>query len=74
MWINSSGHRRNMLLPDLKRYHRTSFEPGADLSAEATIVQKIAALVWTPEVIAAATDRREAVRAALTPPPEGASV
>jgi hypothetical protein len=51
-------------------YHRTSYDPGAALGAEASIVQKIAALVWTPDVIAAAVARREAA-AALTPTTEG---
>ena len=35
-----------------KSYHRSSFTPGADVSAMPQAVQDIANLVWTPEVIA----------------------
>jgi len=34
-------------------YHRWSFEPGSNVSAQPANVQAIAATVWTPEVIAA---------------------
>lgn len=34
-------------------YHRAAYSPGADVSTEDQRVQAIAALVWTPEVIAA---------------------
>jgi hypothetical protein len=36
-----------------KQYHRTSFEKGADVSAQPENVQAICAAAWTPEVIAA---------------------
>lgn len=36
-----------------KTYHRETFAPGADLSAMPANVQAIAAVAWTPEVIAA---------------------
>lgn len=35
-----------------KSYHRSSFAPGSDVSAMSKSVQDIAALVWTPEVVA----------------------
>ena len=36
-----------------KSYHRWSFSPGSDVSAQPANVQAIAAAAWTPEVIAA---------------------
>jgi hypothetical protein len=36
-----------------KKYHRTSFTPGQDLTGQPANVQAIAAAAWTPEVIAA---------------------
>ena len=36
-----------------KQYHRTSFVPASDLSAQPANVQAIAQAAWTPEVIAA---------------------
>ena len=35
-----------------RSYHRTSFAPGSDVSAEPKEVQDVAAVVWTPEVVA----------------------
>ena len=34
-------------------YHRWSFAPGSDVSAMPANVQAVAAVVWTPEVVAA---------------------
>jgi hypothetical protein len=34
-------------------YHRWSFEPGSDVTAQPSNVQAIAAAAWTPAVIAA---------------------
>jgi hypothetical protein len=34
-------------------YHRWSFAPGSDVSAQPANVQAIAAAAWTPEIIAA---------------------
>jgi|KBSMisStandDraft_5_1062788.scaffolds.fasta_scaffold00766_13 hypothetical protein len=54
-------------------FHRTTYEPGASLDGEASIVKAIAGLVWTPAVIDTATKRRAEAIAALTalglPPP-----
>jgi predicted ThiF/HesA family dinucleotide-utilizing enzyme len=36
-----------------KQYHRTSFTPASDVSAQPENVQAICAAAWTPEVIAA---------------------
>jgi hypothetical protein len=36
-----------------KTYHRTSFAPASDVSAQPANVQAICAAAWTPEVIAA---------------------
>ncbi len=36
-----------------RSYHRTCFAPGSDVSAEPKEVQDVAAVVWTPEVVAA---------------------
>ena len=41
-------------------YHRSSFEPGSDLSEQEDRVQAIANAVWTPEVIAAYQAQQEA--------------
>ncbi len=43
------------------QYHRAAYEPGQDVSNEAPVVQRIAAVVWTADVIAA---HRAAVDAA----------
>ena len=34
-------------------YHRAAYMPGADVSKESSLVQKIAVVVWTPEILAA---------------------
>jgi hypothetical protein len=34
-------------------FHRASFVPGSDVSAQPKRVQDIAAVIWTPEVISA---------------------
>jgi hypothetical protein len=36
-----------------KQYHRNSFAPASDVSAQPANVQAICAAAWTPEVIAA---------------------
>lgn len=36
-----------------KSYHRTSFSPGSDVSAQPANVQAICSAAWTPEVVAA---------------------
>jgi hypothetical protein len=36
-----------------KQYHRSSFTPASDVSAQPANVQAICAAAWTPEVIAA---------------------
>lgn len=36
-----------------KKYHRTSFAPGSDVTDQPANVQAICAAAWTPEVIAA---------------------
>jgi hypothetical protein len=36
-----------------KQYHRSSFAPASDVSAQPANVQAICATAWTPEVIAA---------------------
>jgi hypothetical protein len=36
-----------------KKYHRTSFTPGQDVSSQPANVQAICAAAWTPEVVAA---------------------
>jgi len=51
------------------KFHRHVVVPGADVSAEDTKVQAIAAAVHTPEVIAA----YEAAQAALAPAQESAA-
>ena len=43
-------------------YHRWSFSPGSDVSAQPANVQAIAAAAWTPEVIAAYQAQVEANR------------
>ena len=41
-------------------YHRVAYEPGRDVSAEDPKVQRVAAFIWTPEVVAAHTARQAA--------------
>jgi hypothetical protein len=41
------------------KYHRWSFEPGQDISDMPQNVKDIAALTWTPEVIAAYQAQQE---------------
>ena len=36
-----------------KQYHRTSFTPASDVSAQPANVQAICNVAWTPEVVAA---------------------
>lgn len=43
-----------------KKYHRSSFVPGDDVSAQPANVQAICAAAWTPEVIAAYKAQQEA--------------
>jgi hypothetical protein len=43
-----------------KKYHRTSFVPGDDVSSQPANVQAICAAAWTPEVIAAYKAQQEA--------------
>lgn len=50
--------RATYILEDGKRiagptYHRSAYEPGRDVAAEAPLVRNVAALVWTPEVLTA---------------------
>ena len=42
-----------------KTYHRWAFAPGSDVSAMPANVQAIAAIVWTPELIAAYQAKQE---------------
>jgi hypothetical protein len=43
-----------------KQYHRSSFTPDSDVSAQPKNVKDICALTWTPEVIAAYEAQKEA--------------
>lgn len=43
-------------------YHRVAYEPGAGVLSEDAKVRAIAAVVWTPEIIAAHKARVEANR------------
>jgi len=43
-----------------KQFHRTSFAPESDISAQPQNVKDICAIVWTPEVIAAYKAQQEA--------------
>ena len=45
-----------------KQYHRTSFAPASDVSAQPQNVQDICNIAWTPEVIAAYQAQQEANR------------
>ena len=45
-----------------KQYHRSSFAPADDVSAQPQNVQDICNVVWTPEVIAAYQAQQEANR------------
>lgn len=46
-----------------KQYHRSSFTPDSDVSAQPKNVKDICALTWTPEVIAAYKAQQEANKA-----------
>ncbi len=39
-----------------RSYHRSVFQPGDDVSGEVQEVRDVAAVVWTPEVVAAHQD------------------
>ena len=39
-----------------KSYHRTSFDPGSDVSSQPQAVQDICAITWTKEVVDAYKD------------------
>ncbi len=43
-----------------KKYHRSSFTPGEDVSYQPANVQAICAAAWTPEVIATYQAQQEA--------------
>jgi hypothetical protein len=43
-----------------KKYHRTSFQPADDVSAQPNNVQAICKAAWTPEIIAAYKAQQEA--------------
>ena len=45
-----------------KQYHRSSFAPASDVSAQPQNVQDICNISWTPEVIAAYQAQQEANR------------
>lgn len=45
-----------------KQYHRTSFAPSDDVSAQPQNVQNICNVTWTPEVISAYQAQQEANR------------
>ena len=45
-----------------KQYHRTSFVPASNVSAQPQNVQDICNVAWTPEVIAAYQAQQEANR------------
>jgi hypothetical protein len=48
-----------------KQYHRTSFAPASDVSAQPKNVKDICALTWTPEVIAAYKAQQEEKKEAM---------
>lgn len=48
-------------------YHRTSYSPGADLSAMPEKVRSIAEVSWTPEVVDAFNQAQEAAKAGGQP-------
>lgn len=48
-----------------KSYHRSSFAPGSDVTAQPSNVQAIAAAAWTPAVIAAYEAQQAAQHVAL---------
>jgi hypothetical protein len=48
-----------------KTYHRTSLEPGADLSGQPTNVVAICQMFWTPEVIAAYQEKMANINQAM---------
>ena len=50
-----------------KKYHRTSFTPGSNVSEMPANVQAIAAATWTPEVIAAYEEQLAQQAAARVP-------
>ena len=66
--ITESGHleiRRDLVILDdgvevLRRYARVVRAPGDDVSSDPILIQRIAALVWTPEILAAEAARRAA--------------
>lgn len=51
-----------------RTYHRSSHEPGDDVSGADQRVQDVAAAVWTPDVVDAYNTRKAAQLAATMPP------
>ena len=52
--------RDGVRVPTPLTYHRSSYEPGADVSQEHVRVIAVAMVLWTPAVIEAAEARRQA--------------
>lgn len=48
-----------------KKYHRTSFVPNSDVSAQPKNVKDICAAAWTPEVIAAYEAQQKAQKESM---------
>ena len=48
-----------------KQYHRTSFAPASDVSAQPQTVQDICNVAWTPTVISAYQAQQEAQQTSL---------
>ena len=45
-------------------YHRVGYTPGDDVAAESDRVKAVAAVIWTPEVVTEARDRKAQALAA----------
>lgn len=48
-----------------RSFHREALMPGADVSAKGELVAAVVGLVWTPEVTAAAAERKQAALARM---------
>ena len=52
-----------------RTYHRTTLEPGQDVTGYSEKIQNVAAAIWTPEVIDARRIELEKIKASLPIPP-----
>ena len=53
-----------------RSYHRHALQPGSDVSAECAVVQSIAPVLWTEEVLTAYASRPQPIKIRVSSMPE----